>query len=144
MWEPPFVVDDCRAAVPHDYKDQLSAMLAEGRRGDMVEFFFTKAVDMPAQFVAPMRQIAENWLDWKKLGPIVEEYHALIAEDVEKDVHKLREHRGFAKSLTEDTTEETFRGARTRISLKTFADKRREFLLAHSEIKNAAIPAKSK
>jgi pimeloyl-ACP methyl ester carboxylesterase len=56
LWEPPYIVDDSRPKVPPDYKEQLSALLAAGRRGDMVELFLTKAVGMPAEFVAPMRQ----------------------------------------------------------------------------------------
>ena len=35
---------------------QLRMMLRERRRGDMIELFFTKAVGLPAEFVAPMRQ----------------------------------------------------------------------------------------
>ena len=56
LWEPPYVVDDSRPPVPQDYLEQLRKMLREGRRGDMIELFFTKAVGMPAEFVAPMRQ----------------------------------------------------------------------------------------
>jgi pimeloyl-ACP methyl ester carboxylesterase len=56
IWEPPYIVDDSRPPVPQDYLEQLTRMLREGRRGDMIELFFTKAVGMPAEFVAPMRQ----------------------------------------------------------------------------------------
>jgi pimeloyl-ACP methyl ester carboxylesterase len=56
MWEPPYVVDSSRPPVPPDYPTQLAALLAEDRRGDMVELFMTKAVGLPAEFVAPMRQ----------------------------------------------------------------------------------------
>jgi pimeloyl-ACP methyl ester carboxylesterase len=56
LWEPPYIVDDSRPPVPQDYLEQLSRMLREGRRGDMLELFFTQAVGMPAEFVAPMRQ----------------------------------------------------------------------------------------
>lgn len=56
LWEPPFIVDDSRQAVPHDYKKRLTSMLAQGRRGDMVEYFSTEAVGMPAEFVLPMRR----------------------------------------------------------------------------------------
>ena len=56
LWEPPYIVDDSRPPAPQDYKAQLSELLAAGRRGDMVELFMTKAVGMPAEFVAPMRQ----------------------------------------------------------------------------------------
>jgi len=56
LWEPPYIVDDSRPPVPQDYLEQLRKMLHEGRRGDMIELFFTQAVGMPAAFVAPMRQ----------------------------------------------------------------------------------------
>ena len=56
LWEPPFIVDDSRPKVPADYKQQLESLLAQNRRGDMVELFMTTAVGMPKEFVAPMRQ----------------------------------------------------------------------------------------
>jgi len=56
LWEPPFVVDDSRPPVPRDYREQLIRLMSEGRRGDMVELFFTKAVGLPVEWVASMRQ----------------------------------------------------------------------------------------
>lgn len=56
LWEPPYIVDDSHPPVPQDYLEQLRKMLCEGRRGDMIELWFTQAVGMPAEFVAPMRQ----------------------------------------------------------------------------------------
>ena len=56
IWEPPFIVDSSRPKVRSDYRAHLISLLKEGRRGDMVEAFFTEAVGMPAQFVAQMRQ----------------------------------------------------------------------------------------
>jgi pimeloyl-ACP methyl ester carboxylesterase len=56
IWEPPFIVDGSRPTVRSDYKAELESRLAQGRRGDMVELFFTDAVGMPAAFVAQMRQ----------------------------------------------------------------------------------------
>ena len=56
VWEPPYIVDDSRPPIPQDYLQQLSRMLREGRRGDMLEYFFTQAVGMPTEFVAAMRQ----------------------------------------------------------------------------------------
>jgi hypothetical protein len=56
IWEPPFIVDASRPKVRSDYKAHLTSLLKEGRRGDMVEAFFTEAVGMPGQFVAQMRQ----------------------------------------------------------------------------------------
>jgi pimeloyl-ACP methyl ester carboxylesterase len=56
IWEPPFIVDGSRPKVRSDYKAELTSLLSQGRRGDMVELFFTDAVGMPAPFVAQMRQ----------------------------------------------------------------------------------------
>jgi pimeloyl-ACP methyl ester carboxylesterase len=56
VWEPPYILEGTRPPVPQDYLEQLTQMLREGRRGDMIEFFLTKAVGMPIEFVAPMRQ----------------------------------------------------------------------------------------
>ena len=56
VWEPPYILEGSRPPIPQDYKDQLAQLLGEGRKGDMIELFLTKAVGMPAEFVAPMRQ----------------------------------------------------------------------------------------
>lgn len=60
VWEPPYIIPGSRPPVPADYREQLSALLAEGRRGDMVALFMTQAVGMPAEVVAMMRQ-ADWW-----------------------------------------------------------------------------------
>ncbi|WP_433254401.1 alpha/beta fold hydrolase [Streptosporangium sp. CA-135522] len=57
VWETPYILEGSRPAVPADYRDRLVALLAEGRRGEMLELFFTAAVGMPAEFVAPMRDL---------------------------------------------------------------------------------------
>ena len=55
LYEPPFMVDDSRPPVPEDYRERLTAMLSEGRRGDAVELFMTEAVGVPAEAVSSMR-----------------------------------------------------------------------------------------
>jgi hypothetical protein len=54
------------------------------------------------KYLGYVRQIAEQWLDWEKLGPIAQEYHDLIAEDVKKDTRKLEGYEEFEKNLTEN------------------------------------------
>ena len=91
-----------------------------------------------------VRQIAREWLDWNKLGPIATQYHSLIAADVKADTRKLESTDAFLKSLTEDTVSEgqgPF-GGRPVMSLKTFVTQRREFLLNYVESK--AVPATAK
>jgi Alpha/beta hydrolase family len=55
VWEPPYSLDGARPPLPADYQAQLAALLAEGRHGDMVELFLTKAALVPAEVVAAMR-----------------------------------------------------------------------------------------
>ena len=55
LYEPPYNVDDSRAPVPPDYVAHLDELIAEGRRGDAVEYFMVVGVGMPPEAVAPMR-----------------------------------------------------------------------------------------
>jgi spore coat protein CotH len=79
-----------------------------------------------ARYLAYVRDIANRHLDWNRLGPIAEKYHALIADEVKADTRKLESTEDFLKGLTEDSTA---------IGLKNFADQRRAYLLKQ-------IPAK--
>jgi pimeloyl-ACP methyl ester carboxylesterase len=54
LWEPPFVLDE-NLRPPKDQVQQYQTMLAEGRRGDAVEYFMTEVVRMPPEFVAQAR-----------------------------------------------------------------------------------------
>jgi pimeloyl-ACP methyl ester carboxylesterase len=55
VYEPPFIVDDTHAPLPADYVPHLKQLIAEGRRGDAVEYFMTDAVGIPPEYVAGMR-----------------------------------------------------------------------------------------
>jgi pimeloyl-ACP methyl ester carboxylesterase len=57
LWEPNFLVDDSRPPLPDDYVEHVNELVAAGRRGGAVEYFMTTAVGMPAEFVAPMREL---------------------------------------------------------------------------------------
>jgi pimeloyl-ACP methyl ester carboxylesterase len=51
LWEPPFILDE-NARPPADQVERYGEMIAEGRRGDAVEYFMTQVVRMPAEFAA--------------------------------------------------------------------------------------------
>ena len=53
VYEPPFIVDDTRPAMPGDYLTRLNRLVAEGRRGDAVKMFM-RFVGTPAIFTAVM------------------------------------------------------------------------------------------
>jgi pimeloyl-ACP methyl ester carboxylesterase len=54
LWEPPFILDE-NLRPPKDQVEQYNRMIAEGRRGDAVEYFMAKVVGMPPEFVAQAR-----------------------------------------------------------------------------------------
>ena len=77
----------------------------------------SKLLAVPAlqeRYMGYVRDIATKWLDWERLGPIVERYRALIAADVEADTRKLESFEDFQRGA------EAFR---------SFAEQRRAFLL---------------
>jgi len=55
MWEPPYIPEGWPRP-PEDQVQQYETMVAEGRRGDAVEFFMAKVVGMPPEFVAGARE----------------------------------------------------------------------------------------
>jgi pimeloyl-ACP methyl ester carboxylesterase len=55
LWEPPFILDE-NARPPADQVEQYERMIAEGRRGDAAEYFMSKVVGMPPEFVANARK----------------------------------------------------------------------------------------
>jgi pimeloyl-ACP methyl ester carboxylesterase len=58
MWEPPFILDPAKRP-PADQVEQYEEMVADGRRGDAVEYFMSKVVGLPPEFVAGAR--AQPW-----------------------------------------------------------------------------------
>ena len=80
----------------------------------------SKLLAVPAlreKYLAYVRDIAERWLDWNKLGPLAAKYQSVIAEDVKLDTRKLYSTEAFETGLTGEN------------SLKAFVAKRREYLL---------------
>ncbi len=60
--------------------------------GDTSKPLRAKLLAVPAlrtKYLGYVRQIAEKWLDWNRLGPIAERYQALIVKEVKDDPRKL-------------------------------------------------------
>jgi len=88
-----------------------------------------------ASYLAKVRTIATEDLDWKNLGPVVARYRAVIEKELSADTRKLSTIAEFG-TLTADQPAEAagedgdHRGfGRNGMPLRTFADQRRAYLL---------------
>jgi len=113
----------------------------------------SKLLAVPAlrqRYLAHVRTFAQEGLDWTKLGPVVAGYRNLIEKEVAADTRKLSTTEEFLK-LTADAPaaaaapaapaepepREMRRGpgpGHGGMALRTFADQRREFLLADPRV----------
>lgn len=87
----------------------------------------TKLLAVPAlrdRYLGYVRDVAEKWLDWSRLGPIAQNLHVLIDADVKRDTRKLESYEDFEASVD---------GPK---GLKAFAEQRRAYLLALPSIKD--------
>ena len=67
LFEPPFVSDNSRPAVPAGFSAQLAGLVSAGRRGEAVELFMTRGVGLPAEIVTRMRS-SPVWGSLEKLA----------------------------------------------------------------------------
>jgi len=124
-----------------------------------------------ARYLAHVRTIVNEWLDWSVLAPIIEEYQSLIDAEVKADDKKLYSYDAFANSATQDYSGGEgfgppggfmpppggFGGQRGGFGrgrgggpgggmtpgFKRFVEERREFLLNHPEINKPTPVIKS-
>jgi spore coat protein CotH len=71
------------------------------------------------RYLGYVRDIAENWLDWPEIEPLLNAYRDLISADVKRDTRKLYTTAAFDTSF--DVSSD---------SLRSFIEARREYLLA--------------
>jgi hypothetical protein len=92
-----------------------------------------KLLAVPAlrdRYLTYVADIAEKWLDWNRLGPMVEGYRALIAEDVARDTRKHDTSEAFLLGIFGPTDGSPASPG----TIKGFAEQRRAALLSHPEI----------
>jgi hypothetical protein len=95
---------------------------------------------LKARYLSYVKEMAEQWLDWGKLGPIAEQYRNLIADGVRADTRKLTTTEAFEAGFAGEAGGGGDRGPQ-RISLKSFAEQRRAYLLGHPEIQKLTATA---
>ena len=96
------------------------------------------------KYLAHVKQIAEESLDWSNLGPVVGQYEKLIAKEIEADTKKLSSYAAFQQTVSGVAAPEGEQRGRPHMGLKQFADQRRAFLLNHPEIKALETTAPAK
>ncbi len=127
-------VDGRFHVVPHDVNEALGAGDLRGGFGtdgaeldplvgldDATKPLRSKLLAVPAlreRYLAYVRDIAERWLDWKKLEPLAAQYQALIAADVKADTRKLDTFEAFHAGIA---------------GLRRFVEQRRAFLLSYDK-----------
>ena len=100
------------------------------------------------RYLQHVHTIAKESLDWKKLGPVVAQYRSLIEKEIEADTRKLSSFADFQKATADVVAKEPNDKAESEpprrfgpphhsVSLRAFADQRREFLLNHEAVKSA-------
>lgn len=91
-----------------------------------------------ARYLQCVRTIAETSLDWKNLGPVVAQFRALLEKEVAADTRKLMTTEAFLRATADGAEQNT--GGRG-MSLRSFVEQRRKYLLEHPEI--ASSPARA-
>lgn len=93
-----------------------------------------------ARYLGYVKQMAEEWLDWDKLGPLAAQLQTVIAEDVKKDTRKLYPFEAFTAGVDGAPVAPAGGGFRgpggpggAGMSLKSFAEQRRAFLLNYQD-----------
>jgi hypothetical protein len=94
-----------------------------------------------ARYMGYLRDIAEKWLRWERIGPLAEKYYGLISEDVLSDERKLYSNDEFKNGLTKDGSGGGWgMVSAPSISLKSFIEQRRAYLLSYPEIQKTIKP----
>ena len=90
---------------------------------------------LKARYLGYVRDIAQEQLNWKKLGPVVGQYRTLIEKEVEADTRKLYPLAAFQNAVADRAAPAGGPGMRGALSLKAFAEQRSSYLLKHSAIR---------
>ena len=88
------------------------------------------APSLRARYLSYVRDIADTWLNWQRLGPVAKSSQALIADDVKRETHSPTGYIRFVQDLDQDTaaTNGRTRDSTVAPNLKTFIEERRIYI----------------
>ena len=82
VYEVPFIVDDSREPL-RDYEEHTTTLVADGKLDELVEYFITTVVGMPAEFIGGMKQDQALWGGMKSIAPTIPYDAAFVGEFME-------------------------------------------------------------
>ena len=126
---------------PNSWQTDGQMLSPVSQENDMMRPVISRLFAIPhlrARYLAHIRTIADKWLDWDVLQPIIAEYQSLVDVEVKADDKKLYAYEAFATSQTKDQGGggggRGGRGRRATPSFKRFVEERAEYLFSHPEI----------
>ena len=130
---------------PNSWQTDGQMLSPVSQENDMMRPVIRRLLAIPhlrARYLAHVRTITNEWLDWDVLQPIIAEYQSLVDTEVKADDKKLYAYEAFATSQTKDQGGGGGgRGGRGRAtpSFKRFVEERAEYLLNHPEINKPTL-----
>lgn len=141
--------------IPHDVNESLRA--PEGGRNreqpgrgleldplvaanDAKKPLISKLLAVPAlrtRYLRYVHDLAEKWLAWERLAPLAAQYQGLIDADMKVDTRKLSSYESFTNNVAGVIRSEAQERRAPPMTLKSFAEQRRAFLLQHPEVMKA-------
>ena len=128
---------------PNSWETEGQMLSPVSQENDMMRPVISRLLAIPhlrARYLAHIRTIADEWLDWDVLQPIIAEYQSLVDAEVKADRKKLYTYEAFATSHIKDqgsgegpSGRRSSRGRRATPSFKRFVEERAEYLLNHPE-----------
>lgn len=91
-----------------------------------------KVPSFKTRYLQYVYAVADQGLDWEKLGPVVERHRDQIREWVKLDSRKLSTTEAFEAGTAPNLELQT-----REISIRQFAERRRQFLMSHPEVLKA-------
>lgn len=127
---------------PNSWQTDGQMLSPVSQENDMMRPVISRLFAIPhlrARYLAHVRTIANEWLDWDMLQSIIAEYQSLVDAEVKADDKKLYAYEAFATSQIKDQGGgegggRGGRGRRATPSFKRFVQERAEYLINHPEI----------
>ncbi len=99
-----------------------------------------KVPSLRARYLAKVKVIAEQDLDWKALAPVVAQAKSLIEDEIRADTRKLSTFEEFESAVSTAAASDSAPRSRE-VSVRTFVEQRRAYLLRNSDVSAAKVSA---